>query len=662
MKRLKLFLRKLDAFGVPFSFKYKGDNKYQTSLGGLFVVAFVGVALWIGIYYFLPFINRKNFTIVYYTMSLPYAEQINLKETQAAFAVGLDCYTGSDGTNAVDVLKLSLSYTTQKKEKDGSKKRKIITLPTHTCTYEDFYNKFDDSLEYLNMDIFQCLDDNSQIVEGIYTDEVFSYYTFTVSTKEDTPENFERLNNYLLENDCKLNVYYTDITIDLNNYENPIKHYLDSIFIQLDPNYIKKMNAYFLNQYLYDDDYLIWNFNDEENSQIQTKFSRVEEYSLYKGMNRYGSNLYDYQNYAMLYIRADTKRTEIKRKYQKLMEFYADASSMLIAIFEILAIIFGFINDFYAEHSVKKKLFLFKEFEYKNFNLSKKINQIKELIQATNDPKSRNNINSNEFSTNIKETYKNTNFIGKESGQANIFNNEDIYIYNRRRRLPINQSNNDYSKEKDILKSNNDEMPNEVKNTDRRRRNFKYNNNPLKKTEFNKEKNNIMNMEKNFSSNRNNLYTRTIKNKITEEYPLENVNIEKMEYSFNVFEIIGVSFFKCCLSKKLSLKHKLNEKANEFLYNKLDISLYVRNMILLDIINKTLLEDNMNSIINFVSRPIFSINKTKEKEFESLYQTYNDTEFDKFSNELYELSRKSDKKSTEKKLINISNKQLKELV
>ena len=199
-------------------------------------------------------------------------------------------------------------------------------------------------------------------------------------------------------------------------------------------------------------------------------------------------------------------------------------------------------------------------------------------------------------------------------------------------------------------------------NSDRRWINSKYNNNSLKKTESNKEKNNVMKMEKNFSSNRNYLYTRTIKNKITEEYPLENVNTEKMEYSFNVFEIIGVSFFKCCLSKKLSLKHKLNEKANEFLYNKLDISLYVRNMILLDIINKTLLEDNMNSIINFVSRPIFSTNKNKENEFESLYQTYNDAEFDKFSNESYELTRKSNKKLMEKKLINISNKQLKEFI
>ena len=205
-------------------------------------------------------------------------------------------------------------------------------------------------------------------------------------------------------------------------------------------------------------------------------------------------------------------------------------------------------------------------------------------------------------------------------------------------------------------------MQNEIMNSDRRWINSKYNNNSLKKTESNKEKNNVMNMEKNFYSNGIYLYTRKIENKITKKNTLENVNTEKTEYSFNVFEIIGVSFFKCCLSKKLSLKHKLNEKANEFLYNKLDISLYVRNMILLDIINKTLLEDNMNSIINFVSRPIFSINKNKENEFESLYQTYNDAEFDKFSNELYELARKPNKKLMEMKLINISNKQLKKFI
>ena len=35
MKRIKSLLKKIDVFGVPFSFRYKQDDKYQTSLGGL---------------------------------------------------------------------------------------------------------------------------------------------------------------------------------------------------------------------------------------------------------------------------------------------------------------------------------------------------------------------------------------------------------------------------------------------------------------------------------------------------------------------------------------------------------------------------------------------------------------------------------------------------
>ena len=648
MKRIKSLLKKIDVFGVPFSFRYKQDDKYQTSLGGLIIIAFVGVAVWIGIYYFIPFINRKNYTTVYYTMNLPYAEQINLKKTKAAFAVGLDCYTGSDGTNAEDVLKLQISFTTQTKNKDGGRQRKITQLSTHPCTYADFYNNFNDSLDYLNMDIFQCLDDNSQIVEGIYTDEVFSYYIFTVSIKEDTQENFDRLNNYLLENDCKLNVYYTDITIDLDNYENPARRYLDSIFIQLDPNYVKKMNAYFLNQYLYDDDYLIWVFNEEENSNIETKFSRAEEYSLYKGMNRYQSGLYDYQNYAMLYVRADTKKTEIKRKYQKLMEYYADASSLLIAIFEVVSIILKFINNFYAEHSLKKKIFLFKDFESKHLNINNKLNKIKELINITDDPKNKNNSQKNNYN------------IGGESGRINILNNEDINIYTRRKKMKINQSNYNLTKEKDHLKSINDEAPNF--NLENRRRKINRYNNDLKINKYNNVNNKNQNMENNFSNNKYNLYNRSIKRKTTQEYPNDDVNTEKIKYSFNLFEIIGVSFFKCCLSKKLSLKNNINEKANNFLYRELDISLYVRNMMLLHIINKTMLEDNIESIINFISRPILSINKNRDDVLGSFYQAYTNEELDKFSNEIYQFTQKPDKNLMDQKILNISNKKLKELL
>ena len=142
MKVIRNILRKFDTFGVPFAFRYKGDNKYQTPAGGLIVIIFTTIVLCFSIYYFIPFIHRKNFAIVYYTMSLPYSEQINFKETKAGFAVGLDCYTGSDGTRAEDVFQLQIIFTTQSKDKEGKRNRNITTLKTHPCTYEDFHNNF----------------------------------------------------------------------------------------------------------------------------------------------------------------------------------------------------------------------------------------------------------------------------------------------------------------------------------------------------------------------------------------------------------------------------------------------------------------------------------------------------------------------------------------
>ena len=65
------------------------------------------------------------------------------------------------------------------------------------------------------------------------------------------------------------------------------------------------------------------------------------------------------------------------------MEFYADASSILIAIYEIIVIIFHFINNFNAYHSLSKQLFFFKEINQEksnNFDIFQKRKQIKEII------------------------------------------------------------------------------------------------------------------------------------------------------------------------------------------------------------------------------------------------------------------------------------------
>ena len=136
-----------------------------------------------------------------------------------------------------------------------------------------------------------------------------------------------------MESDCKLQIYYSDNTVDIDNYEDPIKSYIEAVFIQINPTLSTKRNLYFMNQYLYDDDFLLGVFGEDDGPKYtKTLFSRYEEYSLYQGLNRTDSSS-DYLNYAKVYLRADTKRTDVKRKYQKFMEYYADSSSIFNSCF-----------------------------------------------------------------------------------------------------------------------------------------------------------------------------------------------------------------------------------------------------------------------------------------------------------------------------------------
>ena len=142
----------------------------------------------------------------------------------------------------------------------------------------------------------------------------------------------DKIEDYLQGNDCKLQFYYVDNTIDIDDYKNPVKSYIEANFIQLNPTLSPRRNIYFMNQYLFDDNYLMWVSGDEEEaSSIKTLYSRYEEYSMFMGLNRTNTTN-DLLNYAKVFIRADTKRTDVKRRYQKVMEFYADASSLLIAL------------------------------------------------------------------------------------------------------------------------------------------------------------------------------------------------------------------------------------------------------------------------------------------------------------------------------------------
>ena len=676
MKALRRILRKFDFFGVPFSFRYNNEEKYSTSLGGLFFIAFCVVVVGVGVYYFIPFFNRKNFSIVYYSMNLSSTEQVKLKDSKAAFAVGLECTTAKNGVKAEDIFNLLIRFYTYRKDKEGNKIKTYEDLATHPCNYSDFYNNYNDSLDILDMSKYHCLDRTDDIIEGLYTDEVFTYYEFTITSKEDSETNFQKIDDYLISNDCKLQVYYSDLTIDLDNYEDPIQPYLNSIFIQINPSLYLKMNAFFMNQYFVNDNYLVFNFG-EDPAIVRTLFSRVEQYSLYKGVNRYATKPTDYKNYAKLYIRADTKKTIINRRYQKVMEFYADSSSLLLALFDVLGFIFGFVNNFYAEHSFSKKLFFFKEIEDSHLDISKRTNQIKELIDMT-EPLSLKLPTCNTIiqqNTNLLRRHS----LAKETECARVLENEEIKIYSKKRRRNI------ALKEKDQL-STEKKLQNDIENLEinldktkkKRKRKKKvggkYETQPQQTEEIKRNAQNIQ-----VSPGRNELVLSGVRlNKSrfadinrnfsprhsNEDYTVQEQKFEKIKYSYNIFEIIISTFLCCCMTKRLRLKKNITENANSILYNKLDIVLFMRNMILLEIMSKTLVNNNnnKNGIIKFLSRPIVSVAKKEQRELDESFKNFEETDFDNFYYEISELVQKAEKRETEKKLLSLSNQQLKELV
>ena len=119
MKSIKKFLRTIDIFGIPLTFRYKKNDKYSTSLGGLTIIIFIILAIAFGVYYFIPFVKRQNLSIIYYTMNIPKTEQIKFKDSKAAFAIGFDCQKNGR-LKVEDVFKLDAVFANYVKEMDGT--------------------------------------------------------------------------------------------------------------------------------------------------------------------------------------------------------------------------------------------------------------------------------------------------------------------------------------------------------------------------------------------------------------------------------------------------------------------------------------------------------------------------------------------------------------
>ena len=686
MSAILNFLAVLDIFGTFFNFRYKDKEKYQTAFGGFILILFIALALGMGIYYFIPFINRKNYTIVYYTMNLAETEAVDLFASQSNLAIGFECDDNENEKRDIyELFNIRARLVIFEKNREGKYIKDKLDITTHKCTYADFYNKFDVQFDYLEGTKFECIPEENKNtkIQGIYADRIFTYFEFSVMAKNKSKELTDEVERFLFNNDCRVQMVYTDIIIDLDNYKNPITQYLNEIFIQLNPALYIKRNVFFMNQAFTNDDFLMFVFGDDQKPEVQPLYSRYEEYSLYKGLNRYTNDPPEYEYYSRIYIRADTKKTVIKRKYQKFMEFYADASSLLIAIYEIVGIILAYFYTFYGYHSLNKMLFFFKDLENpEGFNISKKSDEIRELISITEIKQNISDNNNNKIEVQPKGSKNIKNFPPKkreterqevlESGEDS--KQKDVQIYNNSRSKPngskgtktsshLKQGN---SKEKKNYKDNSIPSQYDDKHDEDFKGDYEENYQKYKVNHMNRIENSRGRVNFKYNDNNDGYFSESIGTSI-EDYssdyyaPKRSKKKPKVENSFNVLEVIITQLFKCCICRDMNIKNEANEKANELLFKKMDIITHVRNQLLFDVINQTMIDSNKKTLINFLGRPIININnKGKRKgEFDEFYKTYSEKEFNKYLNKVQEIVEKTEKDERETKLLSISNEHMK---
>ena len=611
-KRENNFMGNYDIFAVQFNFKYKRMDKYSTGLSHIFCLLYISFSLFFISFNFVFFITKSNFDLKIHSLVDKSDNRRFYMKSKLDFAYRLDCGLYNSIKPLEDLLQVNITVSYNRIIDDYESGHSNILMGsnnfnTFNCTYNSDYKQFQKVNTIYNSN-YKCLDLSELSLDKNYYIE---NYSMIVSLKDSSVKNFYDINNYLLNNDCKIELTFIDYSILINEYSDPIRRFRNSLFLTLNPNSISQMDIYFMNQKL--EDHNNFFIKSIKKTRENITFSFFEKDSNYKG--EYNSRLNraktdkDYKTYAKIFIKTDTRTSFLIRQYQTLWEFIGELSSVLIAIYTLLDFIIGFYNQFNLYHFMTKKIFFFKDVKDEHLNYFPNDHKIINLINKMKDI--NNDTNSNNNNDNNISFYE--NFIKTNIKNSMILNQKES----------IEQKKAEIGEDSNI----NFNIPQDT--------------------------------EKNISRK--------------EEKPKE------IEFSFNIFEIFfNKCLSRCCISKNLELKKQIASKAMDILFDKLDIVLYIRNTMLLDLMKKILLGYDKESIIKFLSRPILSLkenynlqnpdlsgkqneknNNITEKQKEKINENYCDTDFKNCEKEVDNLvNNKKEISEVDRKLILCTKQQL----
>jgi hypothetical protein len=307
----------------------------------------------------------------------------------------------------------------------------------------------------------------------------------------------------------------------------------------------------------------------------------------------------------------------------KFSEFLANVSSIISELLIFLFIIVNRINTFYAKQTLMTHIFQFKDSKKEQNKILIKKLKLNFASETCIQPNKIVKINDNNL---VEELVK----MKKKQNSTQI--------------LKINKplKSNIKTKERKIFISNN---------------NLSFTTDEILNNQFSITQHNTLSKNKN---NNNLLNKKVFVNKFLSHY-------EKINFKYNLFEILIYLFCPFLAWKKLKIKNILFKKGEAEFYLKTDIYSFIKNMQIIEVMAKVILEPSQTRMIKFLSKPTISLTKTIKKTNKVKWNlneenNISDSEIDDFCEEFKQLKTNIKKSNIEKRLFNMVNSEIENLI
>lgn len=312
-----------DVFRVPINLYYKHHTFNYSKLG--ITLSFGLLAFLIWNFSQSELILKRSPYVISQTITNPHANPIIFDQsTLLAFSVADD-----RGINLFDPSVFSIKIMKIHMKLNSNNEFEIISQSNekiHQCTDSDVI--FDPSLlKKLSLKTAFCLENKEFVLEGFWDENELTYLKAELgicnnSTNNETCKSPEEIQSILKSKTSYFNMYVQGLSMDVNNYVNPISRKSENYQQMIDPAFFKKGNYFFRNTEIITTEG--WIFSGKS---IKSDFSKEKSDFDFSLKTRGNNNIL--QQF-FLYSSHDTQ--SIDRRYQNL----ADSLAVLAGVAHFL--------------------------------------------------------------------------------------------------------------------------------------------------------------------------------------------------------------------------------------------------------------------------------------------------------------------------------------